>query len=45
MRVRVGGALPLVAEITLAAQSDLQLALGEEVWVALKATEIATVPG
>jgi molybdate transport system ATP-binding protein len=45
VRVRVGGALPLVAEITLAAQSDLRLAVGEQVWVALKATEISTVPG
>lgn len=40
LRVRVGGALPLVAEVTPAAFADLELRVGDEVWVAVKATEV-----
>jgi molybdate transport system ATP-binding protein len=36
--------LALVAEVTTAAVGDLRLATGGEVWVALKATEIAVHP-
>jgi molybdate transport system ATP-binding protein len=45
VRVRVGGALPLVAEITPAACRELALATGQHVWVALKATEIEVFAG
>jgi molybdate transport system ATP-binding protein len=45
VRVQVGGAVPLVAEITPAAQADLRLAVGEAIWLAVKATEIQTSPG
>jgi molybdate transport system ATP-binding protein len=44
VRVQVGGPLALVAEVTTAAVGDLRLATGGEVWVALKATEIAVHP-
>lgn len=44
VRVQIGGALPLVAEITPAAVKDLGLAPGSETWVAIKATEIAVFP-
>jgi molybdate transport system ATP-binding protein len=44
VRVRVAGALPLVAEVTAAAVGDLRLADGGVVWVALKATEIVVAP-
>jgi molybdate transport system ATP-binding protein len=40
VRVRVGGALPLVAEVTPAAVRDLQLDEGVEVWASVKATEV-----
>jgi len=43
-RVRVGGVLPLVAEVTPAALTELRLHRGDETWVALKATEIAVDP-
>jgi molybdate transport system ATP-binding protein len=39
-RVRLGGAVPLVAEVTPAAVAELELRPGAEVWVALKATEV-----
>jgi molybdate transport system ATP-binding protein len=39
LRVRLGGGLPVVAEVTAAAVADLGLAPGVEVWVAIKATE------
>jgi len=45
LRIRIGGALPLVAEVTAAAAGDLGLVVGGTVWVALKATEIAVQPG
>jgi molybdate transport system ATP-binding protein len=40
VRVRVGGALPLVAEVTPGAVRDLELDEGVEVWAAVKATEV-----
>lgn len=39
-RVRIEGVVPLVAEITPAAISALGLAIGETVWVSVKATEV-----
>jgi molybdate transport system ATP-binding protein len=44
VRVRVGGPLPIVAEVTPAAVAALDLAGGGPVWVAVKATEIAVYP-
>lgn len=41
LRVRFGGSLPLVAEVTPAASEELGLRPGAEMWLALKATEIA----
>ena len=43
-RLRVAGGLPLVAEITPAAVADLRLAEGGEVWISVKATEVAVYP-
>jgi molybdate transport system ATP-binding protein len=45
-RVRVGveGEMPIVAEVTPGALSDLGLAEGDEVWVSVKATEISVYP-
>jgi molybdate transport system ATP-binding protein len=39
-RLRVRGPVTIVAEVTDAAAADLHLADGDEVWVAVKATEI-----
>jgi molybdate transport system ATP-binding protein len=44
VRVRLGGELPLVAEITPAAVADLRLVEGGEVWASVKATEIDAYP-
>lgn len=44
VRIRVGGARPLVAEVTPAAVAELDLAPGGVVWVSLKATEIVAYP-
>lgn len=44
VRVRIDGAVPLVAEITPAAVAELHLHEGGEVWTAVKATEVATYP-
>ena len=41
VRVRVIGAIPIVAELTRAELVDLQLDQGSEVWVQVKAAEIA----
>jgi molybdate transport system ATP-binding protein len=41
VRVRVAGTIPIVAEITRTELADLQLDQGSEVWVHVKATEIA----
>jgi molybdate transport system ATP-binding protein len=44
VRVDVTGSIPIVAEVTPAAVRDLALAPGAEVWVSVKATEIAAYP-
>ena len=44
VRVRVGGPLEIVAEVTAAAVAELRLADGGPVWVAVKATEVAVYP-
>jgi molybdate transport system ATP-binding protein len=44
MRIRIGGQLPVVAEVTPAAAAELELIDGGEIWVSLKATEIAVYP-
>ena len=41
LRVRFEGPVPLVAEITLGARHDLGIEVGAQLWLALKATEIA----
>jgi molybdate transport system ATP-binding protein len=45
VRVRLEGAIPIVAEVTERAAAELALAPGRPLWVSLKATEIAVVPG
>ena len=44
VRVRVGGQVPIVAEITPAAAAELDLAGGGPVWVSVKATEVQVYP-
>ena len=44
VRIRVGGAIPIVAEVTPAAVADLELADGGEVWVSVKAAEVEVYP-
>jgi molybdate transport system ATP-binding protein len=44
VRVRVTGAVPIVAEVTPAAASELRLADGGPVWVTVKATEVTVYP-
>jgi len=44
VRVRLGGPIPLVAEITAPALDALDLHPGERVWASVKATEIETYP-
>ena len=44
VRVRVMGKVPLVAEVTAGAVADLSLGDGGEVWVSVKATEVAVYP-
>jgi molybdate transport system ATP-binding protein len=44
VRVQLGDPLPLVAEITAAAQEQLGIGEGAAVWVSVKATEIVTYP-
>lgn len=41
VRVRLGGPVPLVAEVTPSAVRELHLEGGADVWVAVKATEIS----
>jgi molybdate transport system ATP-binding protein len=43
-RVRLGGRLPITAEITAASAVDLSLRPGDEVWVSIKATEVEVYP-
>ena len=44
VRVRVAGPVPIVAEITPAAASELRLADGGPVWASVKATEVTVYP-
>jgi molybdate transport system ATP-binding protein len=44
VRVRLDAPLPVVAEITPGALVDLSLRVGSDVWVSVKATEIAVFP-
>lgn len=44
LRVRVGGDLDIVSEITPSAKAELQIAEGSEVWLSVKATEIVVYP-
>jgi molybdate transport system ATP-binding protein len=44
-RVRITGAVPLIAEVTAAAVAELHLADGGPVWASVKATDIDTYPG
>jgi molybdate transport system ATP-binding protein len=44
VRVRVAGAVPIVAEVTPAAAAELRLADGGPVWATVKATEVAVYP-
>ncbi len=43
-RVRVLGRLPMVAEVTPAALSDLALVEGSEIWISFKATDVSIYP-
>jgi molybdate transport system ATP-binding protein len=44
VRVRLDGTPPIVAEITAGALRDLDVEHGAELWIAVKATEIAVYP-
>ena len=44
VRLRVGGPLPLTAEVTPAAIDDLRITSTSRVWVSIKATEIRAEP-
>ena len=44
VRVRLGGPIPLVAEVTHSAVDELGLDRGGEVFVAIKATELSVTP-
>ncbi|TMC52203.1 MAG: ABC transporter ATP-binding protein [Chloroflexi bacterium] len=44
VRVRLSGAVPLVAEVTPSAVRELHLDAGAEVWIAVKATEVSVYP-
>jgi molybdate transport system ATP-binding protein len=44
VRVRVGGPIPIVAEVTPAAVAELALADGGDVWVSVKAAEVEVYP-
>jgi molybdate transport system ATP-binding protein len=44
VRVRLTGAVPLVAEVTVAAVAELGLRPGTSVWASVKATELAVYP-
>lgn len=43
-RVRLDGALPVVAEVTASAVAALRLQPGERVWASVKATEVSCYP-
>jgi molybdate transport system ATP-binding protein len=44
VRVSVDGVPPVLADVTTGAVADLRLARGQEVWVSVKATELAAYP-
>jgi molybdate transport system ATP-binding protein len=44
VRVRVAGPVPIIAEVTPAAASELRLADGGPVWASVKATEVTVYP-
>ena len=44
VRVRLGGPVPVVAEVTPAAAADLALTEGADVWVSLKASQVKVYP-
>lgn len=44
VRVRLAGAVPIVAEVTPAAVADLRIAAGTDVWAAVKASEVSVYP-
>jgi molybdate transport system ATP-binding protein len=44
VRVRLEGAVPVVAEVTVDALASLDLRPGDDVWAVVKATEIETYP-
>ena len=44
VRVRLGGDVPVIAEVTEAAVRDLELDGGGSVWAAIKATEFRVAP-
>jgi molybdate transport system ATP-binding protein len=44
VRVRMTGSIPIVAEVTPAAASELRLADGGPVWATVKATEVTVYP-
>jgi molybdate transport system ATP-binding protein len=44
VRVTTGGPVPLTAEVTPGAVTDLDLTPGAPVWVAIKATELRATP-
>ena len=44
VRLELAGPIPLHAEITPSALADLDISVGEEVWVAVKASEVAVYP-
>ena len=44
VRVRVGGQLPVIAEVTPGAVADLRLGDGGPIWASVKATEVTVYP-
>ena len=44
VRVQLGGALPLVAEITTGSLAALALEPGDEIWATVKATDVTVSP-
>ncbi len=44
IRATISGELPLLADITMAAVTDLQLRPGDQVWASVKATDIESYP-
>ena len=44
VRIQVEGPVPLLAEVTAAAVADLHLAVGDQAWASVKASEITVTP-